>query len=722
MSEYRYYEAKGSKYRGQLKKIKKSSNYLQPIFEALTNSLESIKSSRIENGKIEILLDFGGNLFSGEKSVKSLQSIEILDNGDGFTNEAYERMEDIHDDTKGYSNKGSGRLQFIHFFEEVIYKSIFKENSPIPKLLERNFKLSKSEDFLNHNAILSYKEPTNIENDTGMYTKLILKNLIDNKDTVKYSHLTPKLLKQEILYKYLEYFASNRENLPVILIKSNYNNEIESITSEDIVNVNKEDFIEVSYKKFNGKDYIKTEKKEKLIIKAFVINQKLLNENSIRLTSKREIITNNKIAENITLNSLKPAETINSNRYLFLISGDYIDGKDVDNRGELELYTEKEAKETLNKDDELILLDDINYIINKKILSMYEEIGIKQQKHKENLEKLKEMFLLNKETLKKLKNKININDTDESILKKVYKADVEIIAEKDARIKEKIEQLDTLNLSSSSQEDYQEQFNANVKELVEVIPLQNRTALTHAVARRKLVLELFYKILNRELDVQNPQNRNNDEELLHNLIFSQKSQDTDKSNLWLINEDYIHFKGTSESRLEDIKINGEKILKEDSSLSEEELQIKLSLGKNRGTLRTDVLLFPEEGKCIILEFKNPNVDVSKHLLQINNYATLILNFTKNKYKFHTFYGYFIGETMNDFDIRSCEPTFKEVPNESGFNYWKKPVSPIVGYFGNEDAQIFLEIIKFSTIFERAKLRNTHYIDKLLEGDVDENTI
>jgi nitrogen fixation/metabolism regulation signal transduction histidine kinase len=103
MNKYKYYEAKGSKYRGQLKKIKKSTNLLQPIFEVITNSLESIKSSNLKKGKIEIYLDFGGNLFSDDNNIKNLKSIEILDNGIGFIDDSFERMEYIHDDTKGYS-------------------------------------------------------------------------------------------------------------------------------------------------------------------------------------------------------------------------------------------------------------------------------------------------------------------------------------------------------------------------------------------------------------------------------------------------------------------------------------------------------------------------------------------------------------------------------------------------------------------------------------------
>jgi len=711
MNQYKYYEAKGMDYQGLLKRIKKSKNPLQPIFEALTNSFEAIKIYKNTTGKISIKLNFGGNLFSGQNDVNILQSITIIDDGIGFTDIEFERLANIYDGSKGFSNKGSGRLQFVHFFEEAVYESVYKLDESKKDFNKRLFKLSKSQSCLSHHSILCYQEPFADKNENKSYTKLTLKNLLDNDDKKFYSTLTPTRLKQEILNRYLEYFAANRETLPTIVIETNLSDDVENIERNDIVDVDKTVSIEINYKSYNGKNYIQTDKSEKFTIKSYVISDDKLSENSLKITSKKEIVSDENIMKSISLDILKPKESINSNRYLFLISGDYIDSKDTDNRGELELYTEDEAKKTLNKDQEIILLDDIHNHVNSKILSMYEEIAEKKTKHEENLEKLRKMFLLNKETLTNVK--ITINDTDENILKKVYKADVAIIAEKDAKIKEQIDKLDTLNLSSSSQDNYKKELNTQVEELVEIIPLQNRTALTHAVARRKLVLDLFDKVLTRSLDMQNEDSRNIDEELLHNLIFKQHSTDTNNSDLWLISEDYIYFKGISESKLGQIEINGEKLLKEDTELSEDALKYKTSLNENRDSKRTDVLLFPEEGKCIILEFKNPNVNIAKHLTQLNNYAALIWNFSKDKYKFNTFYGYLIGEKINTTEIRTHDSAYIEA---SGFDYWYKPNYKVPGFYVDNDANMYSEIIKYSTLVERAKSRNKHYIEKLLGAE------
>ncbi len=605
MKECQYYEAQGIDYSGQLKKIPKAkNNFLQPLFEAFTNSLEAIKMLKSSNKKeIKIKLNFSDNLFSNETEERNFQSLEISDNGIGFTDKEFQRLQNIHDDSKGITNKGSERLQLIHFFDRAIYESVYRNNQSKTGFCKRNFTLSKSEDFLENHAILYFYKVEDIEVKQS-YTKLTLKKLLETKDQNFYDQLTPEFIKQELINRYLEYFAANRDILPLISIETSLSDEHVVINSEDIEQVDKEETIEISYKKLDKNNYVKIDKTEKFIIKSFVIPSNKLEKNTLKLTSKQEIVSNENIVKKLHLDILKPEETIEDKRYLFLVSSNYIDQKDNDNRGEIELYTEEEAKETLVKDEEIILLDDIHDNVNSKILSMYNEIMQIKTKHEEEIEKLQKMFLLNKETLKKLKSKININDTDESILKKVYKADVEIIAKKDAKIKEKIDQLDTFDLSYSKQEDYNSQLNQQIEELVEVIPLQNRTALTHTVARRKLVLDLFDRVLNRSLDMQNiVGDRNIDEELLHNLIFKQKSNNPDESDLWLISEDYIYFKGVSESRLDNIEINGEKLFKNDSELSKEALQYKKSLNQDRDAKKQIYYCFQRKENVLLLNLK-----------------------------------------------------------------------------------------------------------------------
>jgi len=318
---------------------------------------------------------------------------------------------------------------------------------------------------------------------------------------------------------------------------------------------------------------------------------------------------------------------------------------------------------------------------------------------------LKNMFLLDESVLKAMT--ISLEDTEEKILERVYVADSKTIAKKDAKIKKYMDRLDTLDPTDPQ---YENKLNSITSALVKAIPLQNRASLTHYVARRKLVLELFERILDRELEAQKTGIRNIDEKLLHNLIFQQSSDNPDESDLWLINEDFIYFKGSSESRLCDVKIDGNKIFKRECS--EEEDRYLCSLGENRATKKPDVLLFPDEGKCIIIEFKNTNVNISQHLNQINFYASLIRNCTEYQFQLDTFYGYLIGESIESRDVRGCDGDFVESYH---FGYLFRPRKIIVGEDGRRDGTLYTEVIKYSVLLDRARRRNATFIKKLTES-------
>ena len=180
---------------------------------------------------------------------------------------------------------------------------------------------------------------------------------------------------------------------------------------------------------------------------------------------------------------------------------------------------------------------------------------------------------------------------------------------------------------------------------------------------------------------------------------------------------YIYFKGFSEYRLIDIEYNGKKIF--DKEFTEEDKCCLNSLGEKRLTKRPDILLFPEEEKCIIIEFKAPDVNVSEHLTQIDFYASLLRNYTIDELKITSFYGYLIGESIEDRDVRGRVSRFEYSPR---FNYWFRPSERVIDFKNRQDGSIYTEIIKYSSLLKRAKLRNKIFIDKLEKGEYNETDI
>ena len=124
------------------------------------------------------------------------------------------------------------------------------------------------------------------------------------------------------------------------------------------------------------------------------------------------------------------------------------------------------------------------------------------------------------------------------------------------------------------------------------------------------------------------------------------------------------------------------------------------------------MLFPEEGKCVIIELKAPDVNVSAHLTQIDFYASLIRNYTVDDFRITTFSGFLIGEDIEDRDVRGRVSRFE---HSLHLDYWFRPSEKVIGFGDRSDGSIYTEVIKYSTLLKRAKLRNQIFIEKLEKG-------
>ncbi len=709
-----YVEVAGVYLKNELDSIERKGPW-QPIFEAFTNSLEAIKIRKRkciynDQGKITVTIFHKSDLVSEQTGDPDFDRIEIIDTGIGFNDEEYERFKNLRDDRKETLNKGTGRVQFIHTFDITTFQSVYEDEESATGFKKREITLSKSPIFLSNNSFIrldSEDEAEAVEPETKVIFRgllLVGKNKKNEEDKEKafFNGLNAKIIRESLLEHDLAYFCNNRDNLPEIVIESYIDGKFEEsvqIVSSDIPQHLKENNINIHYSKIICGKIEKTEKQEKFILKSFVMLKNELKQNEVKLISKNEV------AQGIKLNHLAPNENINGQRYLFLLSGKYIDERDSDTRGNLKIFSEDEFRERnidLFRDEEEILLEDIETRTNNTIALNFPEIRQKEKEQKDNIYKLQKMFLLNPHTVKSLK--ININDTDDIILRKVYESDIKIIAKRDAHIKQQIEDLEKLD---TTEKDYNDKLQIQVDEFVKTVPLQNRTALTQYVARRKLALDLFGKILNKQLEIQKTNPKSIDEKLLHNLIFQQSSTNPEDSDLWLINEEFIYFKGTSEGQLGTILINDDNIIKD--KLSEEEETYRLKQEGDAKQKRPDILLFPKEEKCIIIEFKSLDANISEHLNQINRYASLINNLSKDKYNFTTYYGYLIGENIDIDDIEDNDSDFKSAHS---LNFIYRPYKRISGKFGKSDGSLYTEVIKYSTLLERAQQRNDIFIKKL----------
>lgn len=708
-----FIKGNGINFRREFDIIKKNkSSLLQPIFEAISNSLESINIGKnrgyeVNQQEIKIYIYLRRSVLQEETGETDFQKIIIHDTGIGLEDVEFRRFVDLRDDTKGYSNRGTGRVQYLHYFDKTKVTSIFRDDNSTTGFKIRQLLLSKSESYLQKNAYIDLVKDEDITSNSS-YTEVHFKDFLEEKDEKYFISLTMSELKNEIIRRYLGLFCENRQQLPQITMRNMINGtefEKEAIIESDIPLPAKEVDLNISYSILNDNRIEKISKEEPFKLKSFILPRNEVEINSIRLVSKGEL------ARKIKLDNLLETDQIDGNRFLFLLSGDYLDKKDSDSRGQINIPSKfdfiKRNKNTFESEVE-VLLEDIEQITNDTILSLHQEIVEKVKGRDQEIEELRKMFLLNPKTLKSLRKKIHVGDSDDDILKKVYQEEMKPIAEKDANIKKQIKELDALDPSSS---EYQNMLANQADEFVKIIPLQNRSSLAQYVARRKLVLDLFDKVLKKEIEKLSKGERI-DEKLLHNIIFQQSSAIPENSDLWLIEEEFIYFKGYSEIQLDKIEIDGIKLFKD--SFTEEVERYLNSNSEKRLTKRPDVLLFPQVGKCILIEFKAPDVNVSVHLNQVNFYSNLIRNYTDDRFQITTFYGYLIGENIEDKDVRGYVGTFKHSPH---FNYWYRPSEIVSGFDGRSDGSIYTEVIKYSTLLERARLRNKIFIEKLTNGNI-----
>ena len=556
----------------------------------IKENIEKFTDEHLHMGHITLKLYCISNALSTENGIYDFNKLCIIDNGIGLNDTSYERLINLRDDSKHFSNKGTGRIQYIHTFDETTLESIYKDNNDT--FFKRKVTLSKKPAFISQNAIMRLDEEVKVS-DKDTNTIVTFLKPLETNDTYYFQTLKIDVLKEEIIKHFLSLFCDNRTNLPHIEF-SCYINQIEEdrldIQTEDIPEPNKEETFSILYSQLGESNKIvHSTNSEVFTLKAFVQPEANLKENAIYLVSKGER------ASSIKLDNLASKDSIAGKRYLFLLSSTYIDNKDRDDRGNIQLITSKDfrAQEEGNLfPEETILLEDIQGETNKKIGTLYAEITETTQEKNKTIDELQQMFLLNPTTVNKIRRKIKNTDSEETILKAIYQADSEIEAQKDDIIRKQLEELKALTPDKT--DDYHKQLQERVNELVTSIPMQNRTVLSKYVARRKLVLDLFDEILNRELDALKNGKRI-DEKLLHNLLFQQgaSSENPDDSDLWIINDDFIYFRGVSEEKFEDIEYNGKKIF---------ENQFKLGIRLNTVRLAREDEVYPTmsatfEGIC-----------------------------------------------------------------------------------------------------------------------------
>lgn len=680
--------------------IRKHHSYMQPIFEAISNAFEATNGQgdtitvRLRLRKVIDKLDF--------------QSLEIEDTGIGFNNINFERLQRLYDESKNNNNLGTGRIQYLHFFDKTDIYSVYEEDGTKYK---RRIVLSANFYPLN-NGVIWASEPEVVDNATRLGTSVAFFYPLDEGDQEYYGNLTSEDIYNKILIHYLDKFCINKGNLQTINIET-YINDVKdvaqnkSINKDSIPSPDYQTSFNLNYQIYDKdkKNFVDVKDKNELfLLSSYLLPPKLQSKNQIKLTSKNETVD----ANDFDFSFLEDALRIDNKYMLCLISSNYFTINDSDERGNLQLLTKADywkSNDVFVQNSPHIFLDDIQDNVENQITEHYPEIKKAKEAYDEDLEELIKLFSLNRDIINKMGYKYG--ETKASFLKRYKTYDAELEADNDTKISQLFDSMRTLNPSDPH---FKSKLNKKVKEITSLIPEKNRASVAGYISSRKAVLKILELILEKKLSVQEDKKKHLEKErLIHDLLFKKHTTDTYDSNLWILNEDFIHFQGISECELRNAEYNGERIIRED--LTAEEIKKLKAYHRDQLGKRTDILLFPQEHKCIIIELKSAEADVSRYLLQVVDYAGLIRQYTKDKFEITNFYGYLIGEDF-DFDaIVNAWPEFIESPY---LDYVYIPDQKVNGGKYRTKGTMYFEVLKYSSLLEKAKMRNSVFFDKIFK--------
>lgn len=689
--------------KGMLDLVRASKSPLAPIFEAITNSLESIfELEPINDSFIKLSLTFNDT----DPNAVRLDSIKVEDNGAGFNEKSYGRFLSLLDKTKGNHNRGTGRLQYFHRFGEILIDSVYRENNT---LFKRSLKCSK-EIFLNEEG-----DVTDSTGSEGTSLKLLKFEPLKGDDRF-FENLTLEALVSKLKSKFAlrAYLDSTRgKKFPKIIIEYHYliADEVGEVLldSNSFPKPSSEGHFEVPYffPSLGGNSEILwnrsiTNDPERFSWYVFEFSEDDIESHGAYLCSKDiavQDIHNPLLPKNKGFNGIKKI-TAFCGDYLDKSSNvnDSVDSFDIKRRDDIR---SSDLVGSLFDPDEYVYLDDIEDKAEELIKKIYEEVELAQTDRERRKFELARELGISESIANKVK--VKVGDSDDIITVQLHKEEAQYIAKKANETRAIVKDLKSLDPTHS---EYLQDLQEKVGEISKLIDDQNKEELSKYVVRRELVARLLDKILNKELEVQVmplPKGKNRDREgIVHDLIFKRKKSTGSghANDLWILNEEFVHFDGFSDLEISKMMLPDGTALLDGSDEARAEIE-KFGFKPDK---RPDVFLFAKEGKCILIEFKEPDTNLSHYLHQMPQYCKLLANYSN--IKIQNFYCYLIGESIfPEADLDEYE--------ESVTGDWYRDSIPVKRADTRERiASIRLEIIKLSDLAKRAHLRNRNFAEKL----------
>jgi len=667
--------------------LKDNEGFKYCLFEAISNSLYCCLNNNTDiNISINLYRTYAVNEIRQDNE-NYIQAFTIIDNGVGFTDENYDKFTKKMYKTNHEGGKGLGRLSFLKVFDDVKITSGYREGV---ETILRKFSFSRNE-IKDSKNIISTDSPveTIIE-----FSKI--KSIFQENTKKSIDYYCNEVLRH--FYIFLYYLLENERNFEIKFI-----DDIGKI-SEQIINAEKLKKDKVFKDSFSIRDKAVFDGMNEEKFEIVHIKTKNIGDN------KAFYIVDERSAGEISNIDLPPGilrdESGFDYHYYMYLKSQYFNRFLSESRTLLSLPSKK------SESDNIITVESIEQIVRKKINQFLEyETGVLEQKKEAGVinvltdlrnnrisnNKAFLYMLQDDRTKKELLDRIKYNDSDNSgkVLTKVREFHEELQEATIAKINGIIEKLksdkDDIDFAALENE---------IRESIEKVNVENLVNLSSYIMYRKYILNLFKERLNYAKT-----HKTRDESFFHNLLLPKGESNIIDSNLWLFDELFLYFDGASEASISDVTINGKRIIRD--LTAEESAQLE-EFNKKRMKQRIDMLFFPEEKKCVIIELKDPKIGVTENVFQMDRYVTLLANFIKPEFSIENFFTYLVTDNFNKYDKPGTG--YRKMYGIDGF---VRTSADVKDYESDLTiANQYSEVIRYTDIYERAHKRNKIFFNKM----------
>ncbi|RLL50704.1 hypothetical protein D8Y20_11360 [Mariprofundus sp. EBB-1] len=692
--------------RGSLKNTKINQNYYVVIDELLSNAIDSYLIRKETDAHVSGLrVSFQVELFEKELFDEELDlKITCVDNGAGLGNQetkAFVTKDTSYKDDLAITGigkcKGSGRVQFFHYFSKLEIDSIYNSDGIFKR---RTLRVDDSIKEINEGSFIL--EDT-LETDTKTRITLdiikeeIYKKCFLNMDLKE--KFSAESLRKYVMISFLQRLVGLKQVLGDFCI------EFKTLCGdkEAIQQLHREDLPEVTTRKDVNIPYSR-ETESLLSPELCKISHYKLNESDYKLSgSTIALCAKSSIVKLITKNYLKTKtlenNPINGFYHIILIEGDFLDNHVNEQRDDFNLPIDIESTESFL--ERRISFQEIYDALDEDIMAMltppdWDKQGI--------INTVGNKYGISSSMITEVNVRVHYGDTEEGIVQRVLKKYQDIIIQDTSEIFDVRSEI--LNSDPNSDE-FRDKVNELAWKYTSSLKNIDMANLSQVVVRRTAILEILSLAINKRLNIQNADDkkRQENEKIIHNIFFPMRkdSEEIKDHDIWILNEEYHYYDYiASDQLLSKMSWDGSENLF-DSDIDDELSKILQENYENNSGKRPDIAIFNNEGSVIIIEFKAPDVDMDRHIGDLMEYAQLLA--AKSNGKLKKFYGYLIGSSLNPNRLTN----YTRFPNGQG---WFNTSGVIEHSTGQRVGELYSEILFYDDIVDRANKRLDVYKKRL----------